>query len=54
MNKKFCYVCKQHVDLPDDPKKAEEAFNGSGHSDRRVARLQRNLGRKQRELSWQR
>lgn len=48
---KFCYVCKQHIELPKDPKKAVEAF--VGHSDRPVARLQRNLGRKQREASWQ-
>ena len=49
--RRFCYVCKSHVDLPSDPKKADAEFAGSGHSDKRVAQLQRNGGRKQRVRS---
>lgn len=52
--KRFCYGCKEHIDLPtQDAKEFNKIFSGAGHTGQPVARLQRDQGRKQRRDKWQ-
>lgn len=53
---RFCYGCKTHVELPDDPKAAKIAWEKFGHEaygGEKVKHLQRDVGRRQRPREWQ-
>lgn len=44
---KFCSHCKQHITFD-----KIEQFWEKGHNEKKVVKLQRNFGRKQRDEDW--
>lgn len=52
--KRFCYGCKTLIEMPtQDQREFDKMFTQAGHSSQRVARMQRDDGRKQRSGTWQ-